>query len=242
MISHSKFSSKFSHYGFVEKAGNFQNNNRVKGGKGDDEVLVSIQERDKSVKNNAWFSTGPDGENGIMAVGLFDTGRPVRDAALDSIVIMHEYTHGITNRLTGGKSNAECLNTKEASSMGEGWSDIISLIINRKKGDTWVQDHVVGDYSYNQPGGFRSYPYSTNMITNPLTYHNMYKCTDPHDGGEIWASALFEVYWIMVDKYGFSEDLYNADQTQGNIVLLNLFFGGLMSLFTKVIGLKKEKS
>jgi hypothetical protein len=36
--------------------------------------------------------------------------------------VVHENTHGITNRMTGG-GTGRCLQTTEAGGMGEGWSD-----------------------------------------------------------------------------------------------------------------------
>jgi extracellular elastinolytic metalloproteinase len=47
-----------------------------------------------------------------------------RDSDLDNGVIVHEYGHGISNRLTGGRTNVSCLGNQEQ--MGEvgatGWA------------------------------------------------------------------------------------------------------------------------
>ena len=43
------------------------------------------------------------------------------DGDADNGVICHEFSHGISNRLTGGPSQASCL--ANAEQMGEGWSD-----------------------------------------------------------------------------------------------------------------------
>jgi len=43
-------------------------------------------------------------------------------------VVIHEFTHGITNRLTGG-GTARCLQTTEAGGMGEGWSDAVAKLV-----------------------------------------------------------------------------------------------------------------
>lgn len=45
-----------------------------------------------------------------------------RDSAFDNSVILHEYAHGLSNRLTGGGA-AQCLQTTESGGLGEGWSD-----------------------------------------------------------------------------------------------------------------------
>ena len=38
---------------------------------------------------------------------------PNRDGDLDNGIIIHEYAHGISNRLTGGPSNSSCLGNAE---------------------------------------------------------------------------------------------------------------------------------
>ncbi|KAH6598239.1 hypothetical protein BASA50_003853 [Batrachochytrium salamandrivorans] len=39
---------------------------------------------------------------------------------------------------------------------------------------------------------------------------------------------LWEVYWNLVEAYGFSANLHDATQKQGNIIFLQLFVGTLM--------------
>ncbi|KAJ1336591.1 hypothetical protein BSLG_010848 [Batrachochytrium salamandrivorans] len=51
---------------------------------------------------------------------------------------------------------------------------------------------------------------------------------DPYRLGEIWATMLWEVYWNFVEEYGFSANLHDATQEQGNIIFLQLFVGTLM--------------
>ncbi len=95
------------HYGFDEAGGNFQQNSYGRGGSGDDPVQADAQ--DGSDKNNANFATPPDGEAPRMQMFLFNSTTPERDGDLDNGIIIHEYGHGITNRLTGGPSNVDCL-------------------------------------------------------------------------------------------------------------------------------------
>ena len=80
-----------------------------------------------------------------------------------------EFVHGISNRMTGGTGSANCLGSIEAKSMGEGWSDAIAMFILRRPDDTRQTDFTMGSYVINAAGGIRSFPYSTNMDTNPLT-------------------------------------------------------------------------
>ena len=46
--------------------------------------------------------------------------QPNRDGSLENDIPVHEMTHGITNRMTGG-GTGRCLQTTEAGGMGEGW-------------------------------------------------------------------------------------------------------------------------
>lgn len=48
---------------------------------------------------------------------------------MDNSVIVHEMTHGITNRMTGG-GTARCLQIRESRGMGEGWSDAMAEYVH----------------------------------------------------------------------------------------------------------------
>ena len=63
---------------------------------------------------------------------------------------MHEFTHGTTNRLTGGGTGL-CLQTTEAGGLGEGWSDTFAFVTEQKSAKP--VDFVVGPYVFNNLGG-----------------------------------------------------------------------------------------
>ncbi|KAH9265602.1 hypothetical protein BASA84_001530 [Batrachochytrium salamandrivorans] len=67
---------------------------------------------------------------------------------------------------------ASCLDTDEAGNMGEGWGDIMTLMVLAKSSDTATTKVFIA-----------------------------------HDAGEVWASMLWEVYWNLVIKHGFSANL-----------------------------------
>ena len=50
------------------------------------------------------------GQSGFMRMFLFNRSVPERDGALENDLVVHENTHGITNRMTGGGSGryVEC--------------------------------------------------------------------------------------------------------------------------------------
>ncbi|KAI0973039.1 fungalysin metallopeptidase [Xylaria arbuscula] len=186
--------------GFNEEAGNFQANNNGKGGKDNDSVILSAQ--DTYDTNNALFIPPPDGQNGIMLMLLWTESNPRRDCTFEQDVVVHEYTHGLSTRLTGGPDDSDCLSAGEAAGMGEGWSDFFAIANGLK--DEWTRETNVpiGAWVYNDPNGLRSVPYTTNMTANPNTYATLNGLEEEHDIGETWTTVLWEVFWNLVDKHG----------------------------------------
>ena len=103
-------------YGFNEAAGNFQVNNYGNGGAGSDSVNAEAQ--DGSGTNNANFATPPDGQQPRMQMYVWTAATPDRDGDLDNGIIIHEYGHGVSNRLTGGPANVELPQQRGAGRRG----------------------------------------------------------------------------------------------------------------------------
>ncbi|KAH6586623.1 hypothetical protein BASA61_006539 [Batrachochytrium salamandrivorans] len=213
-------------YGFTEQAGNFQKDNFGKGGKGGDAVVVNVL--NTSDVNNANFIVPADGQPGIMNMFRFNYTTPHRSSAFDNGIAIHEYAHGVSVRLTGGPATSGCLATKEAGGMGEGWSDMMTLFVLAKRSDTATTSIPMGTYVTGRPSGVRSRPYTTDIKVNPLTYSDLKTRDEVHGIGEVWASLLWEVYWSLVAKYGFSSNLYDANQSAGNIVTMRIIMGGMV--------------
>jgi Zn-dependent metalloprotease len=154
---------------------------------------------------------------------------PARDGDFDSGVIAHEYGHGISNRLTGGPvKTSGCLGNQEQ--MGEGWSDWIGLVLTAVPSDTRDLDRGVGNYVLYQgqdAGGIRPTAYSTNTTRNPSTYDSIKTAAVPHGVGYVWATMLWEVYWNLVDQYGFNANVYEAWNTGGNNLAIQLVVDGM---------------
>lgn len=148
------------------------------------------------------------------------------DGDLDNGIIAHEYGHGISNRLTGGPSQAGCLNNDEQ--MGEGWSDWFSLVTSVLPGDTGDKKRGIGTFALREGTngtGIRRYPYSTDMTINPLVYSDVAANTEVHALGEVWTAMIWDLYWAFVDQYGFDPDLYNG--SGGNNMAIRLVFEGM---------------
>ncbi len=202
-------------YGFDEAAGNFQTNNYDKGGLGGD--AVRAEARDGSGTNNANFLTPNDGSAPRMQMFLWDRTSPERDGDLDNGIIIHEYGHGISTRLVGGPSNVNCLTNRQQP--GEGLSDWWSLAYTAKTGDSGSDPRGIGTYAFGQPvtgSGIRTQRYSTDPAVNTWTYESINGMRVPHGVGSVWAQAAWEVYWALVDHWGFDPNLYNAQGSAGN--------------------------
>jgi uncharacterized repeat protein (TIGR01451 family) len=145
---------------------------------------------------------------------------------LDNGVIAHEYTHGISIRLTGGRNNSSCLRNVEQA--GEGWSDWFGMVMATTPEMTANQRRGVGTYAANQPTngrGIRSYPYSRDMNTNPHTYADINRESIPHGVGSVWCAMIWDLYWNLIDEHGYDEDLFNG--TGGNNIAMQLVLDGL---------------
>lgn len=213
-------------YGFTEAAGNFQTNNYGRGGTGNDPVLVDIQDGDGGTDS---FVALPDGQSPRMT--LYRRDNPFRDRAFDSDILVHEYGHGISERLTGGPGNTAALNAKQSKGMGEGWGDWWALMLMQVPADAKPDAFPIGNYAAGFPNdgpGIRRYPYSFDMSINPLTYNSFNggaANNEQHKAGEIWCSALWDLNWLLIDKHGFSSDLYHGNG--GNNLALQLVMDGL---------------
>ena len=124
------FHDEMYRLGFTEQARNFQANNFGRGGLGNDRI--SAQGQDFGTTNNASFGTGPDGVRGRMQMFIFDAPNPQRDGTGDSEMMIHEATHGVSNRL---HANADGLYLNMSRAMGEGWSDFYSHCMLSEPGD-----------------------------------------------------------------------------------------------------------
>ena len=221
-------------YGFDEVSGNFQFDNQGRGGAANDFVIADAQ--DASGTNNANFSTPADGSRPRMQMYIWTPANPDRDSDMDNGIIVHEYGHGISNRMTGGPANSSCLTNSEQA--GEGWSDYFGLMSTTD----WATASLtsgssprgVGTYVINQPTsgtGIRRFPYSTNMNIYPLTYANLPGSAVPHGVGEIWCNMLWEMTWAIIQKdQAISTNMFSPGPTNsmvGNAAAMKLVMEGM---------------
>ena len=160
------------------------------------------------------------------------------DGDFDNGVIAHEFGHGISTRLAGGRLNSSCLQNPEQ--MGEGWSDWFALMLSMKPGDVGTTPRGMATFVINQDtngDGLRNYPYSTDMSVNPETFAytnggvapmfpivvqdaNGTDYAESHNVGEIWTTMLWDLTWAYVAKYGYDDNKYTG--TGGNNKVMRL--------------------
>ncbi|HET9626125.1 MAG TPA: M36 family metallopeptidase [Kofleriaceae bacterium] len=140
------------------------------------------------------------------------------DGALDITVVGHEYGHFVHHRLT------EC-NTSLCGAMSEGWADFSALLVSSRAGDDFAHGAFpLAIYSTrgisleSQYYGIRRAPYTVNHAINALSFRHMaagealppapFNGGDPmvnsevHNGGEVWASMLWEGYVALQTQPG----------------------------------------
>jgi uncharacterized repeat protein (TIGR01451 family) len=225
--------------GFTEAAGNFQTTNFGRGGLGGDALQADAQ--DGSGTDNANMSTPPDGMAPRMQMYVFTGPKPNRDGDLDAEIVLHEYTHGLSNRRVGGGLGISAL---QSGGMGEGWSDFYALSLLSEPSDDVDGTYAEGAYctyllsglTENYYFGIRRYPYCTDINKNPLTFKDIDPAqasnhpgipsnpviggaaNEVHDMGEVWCVTLWQARAAIIHKHGF---------TAGNHLILQLVTDGM---------------
>ncbi len=152
------------------------------------------------------------------------------DGDFDNGIIIHEYMHGISNRLTGGRLNTACLQNAEQG--GEGWSDFLGLALTARPGDRGITTRGIGTFAVRQGNGgegIRIQPYSTDPAVSSQNYADIGSVSttpttktaaEVHAIGETWCAGLWEMYWAMSDKYGWDANLKNTNSGNGKALRL----------------------
>jgi subtilisin-like proprotein convertase family protein len=225
-------------FGFTAAARNFQTDNFGLGGLGNDSISVELQ--DGSGTNGANFTTPPDGGRPRLQLYVWTMPTPDIDGALDNQAIVHEITHGLSNRLHNNGAGLGGM----GGMMGEGWSDFYSLALLSESTDDPLGTYSTGCYSgiglVNCYYGLRRFPVArrasvgaNGLPHNPLTFRHINvdcdtyigttttnpisafprnpaiatsgSCAQVHNGGEIWAVALWEMRAKLIDRLGWAE-------------------------------------
>jgi len=148
-----RYHDKMYELGFTEAARNFQATNFTGQGVGNDRVAAQAQ--DCSGTDNANFTTPADGTRPTMQMYLWTGPSPDFDGSVDAEVVIHEHTHGLSNRLHG---NSAGLTTNMSRGMGEGWGDFFGYSMLAEP-----TDPIDGVYT---TGGYATYLISAGFTAN----------------------------------------------------------------------------
>ncbi|MGI8702467.1 MAG: M36 family metallopeptidase [Nocardioidaceae bacterium] len=208
-------------FGFTQRAGNFE----LSGG---DPVLLNDLDGANTADglpdgghiDNANMSTPPDGIPPTMQMYLFHrpfTGPVVEpylatSSTMDPSVILHEYTHGLSNRLVVDAQGNSTLNSIQAGAMGEAWSDYYAmdyLVTNGYVKDTAADGEVFeGSYLLANRSPFRTEAIDCSVQSSAsgctqingelggYTYGDFPTVggvPEVHSSGEIWAQTLWQL-------------------------------------------------
>ncbi|HMJ88551.1 MAG TPA: M36 family metallopeptidase, partial [Candidatus Acidoferrum sp.] len=215
--------------GFTEEKGNYQKDNFGRGGVGNDPVLADAQ--DGSGVNNANFTPSQDGSPGRIQMYIFSGPTPNRDGDLDADVVLHEYTHGMSDRRVGHGAQITQLQTW---GMAEGWSDFYAGAMQSRYEHDLDANYPMGGYaSYLLGGlqesyyyGIRRYPYTTSTNVNPLTFKDIDinqassypgiprnptangPAFEVHRQGEVWCTMLWEMRTALLRSMNVTSATY----------------------------------
>ena len=186
--------------GFNEAAGNFQEDNGGAGGVDGDPMLARLH---VGTDNSTFSTPSADGTCCPRLNSFTWTGpNPDRDSGFDHEVLIHEFTHGLSNRIIGGPNVNGLGGPGQPGGLGEGYSDIFAYLLLRTPDEDQDANYVVGGYvtfhlnpAFGQPPdwednyyfGIRHFPYTTDLCRNPFTLLDMqsgtYDITPPADAG-----------------------------------------------------------
>ncbi|CAN5542318.1 hypothetical protein BH18ACT8_BH18ACT8_10160 [soil metagenome] len=213
--------------GFTARAGNFE---RADG----DSLLLNALDGantdngfpDGNHVDNANMSTPPDGTSPTMQMYLFHFPKAPNSAdpflptssSFDAGIVYHEYVHGLSNRLVVDAQGNSTLNSIQAGSMGEAWSDYYAtdyLVAkgyeranSSKDGQVLVGEYVsVGEPFVRTQAIDCPRNATTRLCTDVFGVEGGYTYGDfptvigrpeVHASGEIWAQTL----WDMRERFG----------------------------------------
>jgi extracellular elastinolytic metalloproteinase len=171
--------------------------------------------------DNANMSTPPNGTAPTMQMYLWhqpglgpnqDPFLPV-SGAFDASILYHEYTHGLSNRLVVDASGNSTLNSIQAGSMGEAWSDFYAMDFlvaqgfqkddPRKAGGVRMAKYTLGDRLTFRTQALDCRPRSKAKSCTGIdgkrggyTYGDFPTIgggPEVHSSGEVWAQTLWDI-------------------------------------------------
>ena len=223
-VSHNRIHDWSYRLGFTEPNYNLQQTNTGQGGAPNDPEtgnaaagFVTGGAPTFTGRDNANQITPPDGVSPITNMYLWQQAAgafypPCVDGDYDMSVIVHEYTHAISNRMVAGPDDG--LNGDQGGAMGESWSDLnaIEYLAEHNYAPVGNENrYAVGPYvTGNLKRGIRNYP----MNNSPLNYSDAgYDITGAqvHADGEIWSATNYDIRKKFIKRYNSSAPYGNEN-------------------------------
>ena len=216
--------------GFDNSSGNFEGSDRVIG-QVDDGANTDGGFPDCNHTNNAFVIPVPDGTplpmqiylwSGFCVPGLHDV-----NAADDALIVYHEYTHGLTNRLVTDAGGMPALNGPQAGAMDEGFADWYAFDMLNGRGlepDSAAPGELrLGRY---ENDALRTQPIDCPVGAPPAacpgtapggsggyTYGDFAKILgddEVHADGEIWVETLWDLRTRLIADHGAAGGIARA--------------------------------
>jgi hypothetical protein len=172
---------RMAQLGFTEAAGNFQEDNSTGMGLGGDPIRARLH---VGTDNSTFSTPSADGLCCPILKSFTWTGPdPDRDSGFDTEILIHEFTHGLSNRIIGGPNVRGLDGGGQAGGLGEGYSDLYALHLLRTPDEDPDATYVVGGYAvfhlnpaFGQPAnwednyyfGIRHFPLLHRPLREPL--------------------------------------------------------------------------
>lgn len=178
--------------GFGPREGNFQAATGS-GSHGGDRLEIMIF--DKKWSELGDMQAHLDGEPAQLSVGTSPSNQRV---VLHADVVTHEYAHGVSHRIVGGRHGAFSLIEPQSLAIDEGWSDYFAITIRNHHLATrkysfaeWSGSKLVkrsADYDSSYPGHFG--------LLGKKPHHSS------HGAGEVFAVALIRFNELLGQRLG----------------------------------------
>jgi extracellular elastinolytic metalloproteinase len=179
--------------GFDEAMGNFQEHNASGGGRGRDPVQVFVFSRPR--QPFAFFLNRLDGRKPEL---VLRPGPGGRHPALDADVVMHEYVHGVTDRIVGRGQTERPFREPQSVALAEALSDYFALTLQNyyRRRAAQPQAHVFGGWISGHPTGLRAASYGAAFAA---TYGSLKSpgFASHHDAGQVFCQTLLELNAVL---------------------------------------------
>ncbi|WP_299114840.1 BspA family leucine-rich repeat surface protein [uncultured Winogradskyella sp.] len=215
-------------YGFDEAAGNFQQHNYTPLGAGGDAITVLTHSGSCA---SFYEPVSSDGLSPTIKISTCNRFGSNMDGAYDNWVMVHEYAHGVVNRIIGNNHTVQ-----NPEHMDEGWADWFGMMLtmNHEEGQLPNRIRPLGVWHEGNHPAYALRTYDANRAPNDLSYYNYANLdglvtTGPNEQGEsidryeiakVWGAILWDLTWTLIDDYGFDSDIYYGNG--GNNMALKL--------------------